>query len=311
MRRKYTLILMAVALAFLALAAFFVWQKQESSDSCTATTVMSRAEIATKHPVTLLGDVVEMKVEVRFCPEEVTVHRDSLENLDVSPFDLRSRSGITERKDGAFTVWEITYELQALNVIPGAKYAVRSMSLSYEHNQLLKETTFSSNPIFVGSLLSPDIQDIRPVTRERLEEKESLNPLALGALTLGASLLLAAAGALFFIAWRVRNRVRRKEEAREGSDERFEAWWRAIVSRNQLQRMYFAFRELELRGVLNAAFRARVREALEVLEESFNPHGDPSAIKTKIKACARLLFDFAQANANDVLQGEVHDGLDA
>lgn len=278
-KKKYLLALVVVV--FMALAGLLVRWGLAGSESCDASALRGKAEIIQEHPITLLGDVLEMKVELRFCSDRITVYSDSLENLDVSPFDLRARSAIKKRKDGPSTVWEVVYTVQPLNTLAGKKYKASSMEIIYEEERLLKTLRITSNGIYIGSLLISDAEDIRNISKHQIDGEEKLNSLGAIMISLGAVIFLLLSG--FVLRQLLRRRATQKKEAKGEVDfsARIAQWWERMQSRESLQALYFELQELELSDAQQGQEES-LKRSLHLCEKAFDPESSAAEIRAEL-----------------------------
>lgn len=277
-----------IILAGLAYGQGFLGSDEETNEQCKkAPYIVGKAYISYDGAIASLGDVLKMHVELSFCTDRIVVDRDTFNNMPVAPFDLRTRSRTRERKDGLYTIWEADYEIQPLNVHPDRKHKLLFAGVDYEDNGLLAHTRINSNEIYIGSFVSGILnsrwngeiapRDVSGITKHNIKEETKINKNSVLLIIVGGLLTISA----FVFAFKktfehIRTKNMQESDIDYGVD--FKSWFDDLDSLESMQSFYFSLRELgETHGD-----DERLKGAIDVANESFNPQGDVDKIKERL-----------------------------
>lgn len=279
------------------LASLVYWQvflgsgeeaiEEAIDEQCKTPYMRGEAYISHDSSIASLGDVLKMHVEIRFCTDRIVADRDSFNSMLVTPFDLRTRSITRERRDGVYTIWEADYEIQPLNVSAGRSYKLLFAGIDYEDNGLLAHMRINSNEIYIGSFVS-GIRENRPnrgigkndilgITKHNIKEETRINR--------NSVLLIIAGGLLiiFVFAFAFKKipeyiRIKNVQDSDIDYAASFKSSFDSTKSPDDLQALYFSLRALEETHKDDE----RLKSAIDVANESFDPQGDMDEIKERL-----------------------------
>lgn len=295
------ILIAAVVVVVAVFSAFFGWREWQGKESCNSPHVQGSAEIMHEHPVVLLGDTLEMKVTLRFCKDTVSVHRETFEGTDVSPFDFKSRSRTEERTKDGFTEWETRYIVQPLSTVPGKNYRV-TMNVTYEVSRLPQFYTITSNEVFIASLVPSDIKDIKDIDRG-IKEKDSLDPRGVSAIGFGGLLIGIASASMVLLIVRNRRAQKAGGIVKEDFVSRMSAWWGSVNSRDMMQVLYFSIVSIAAQDV-SEDLRKDIARAEKVTLQSFNPDCDVEKIRKELEPVIEKLAPLLMK------EGRLQHGMD-